>query len=100
LCADCSVATDVIAWASFTTAWWPLKSLQAWARERRARSTALLFLGMSYVTHLTWELGWLLLHERIEAARRLVGLPPWVVVPPLVLWWGAGTLGHRRPSSS
>jgi len=206
--ADRSVAADVIAWAyslglflSFTTAWWPLKSLRAWDRERRARSTALLFLGMSYVTHLTWELGWLLLLERIEAARDawwaypwwayidggdaryaaappellgmetlsvlngvcglaalvwlrrteqtgernglpilvlmgtavvhlysaslyylselFAGMPnvnthsftdtwikfglanaPWVVVPPLVLWWGAGTLGHRRPPST
>ncbi len=82
--ADRDLAADGIAWAyslglflSFTTAWWPLRSLRAWDRERRARSTALLFLGMSYVTHLSWELGWLLLHGRIAAARDAWWAYPW-----------------------
>jgi hypothetical protein len=75
---------DVIAWtysvglfAAFTTAAWPLPSLRGWDAERRARSAALLFLVVSYVTHLTWELGWLLLHERIAAARDLAWAYPW-----------------------
>lgn len=205
---DRKIAADAIAWAyslgffvTLTTAWWPLGSLRSWDRERRIRSTALLFLGMSYVTHLTWELGWLLLREPLQTGRdawwayawwayidggdaryalappelvamellsvinglcglaallRLrraerVGAPtgppililmgtavvhlysaslyylselfagmpnvdttvftdlwikfglanaPWIIVPPVVLWWGAGALGHRRLASS
>jgi hypothetical protein len=75
---------DVIAWtysvglfAAFTTAAWPLPSLRTWDVERRAGSAALLFLIVSYATHLTWELGWLLLHERIAAARDLAWAYPW-----------------------
>jgi len=75
---------DVIAWtyslglfAAFTTAAWPLPSLRGWDAERRARSAALLFLVVSYLTHLTWELGWLLLHERIAAAHDLAWAYPW-----------------------
>jgi hypothetical protein len=33
------------------------------------RSAVLLFIVVSYITHLSWELVWLLLHERIAAAR-------------------------------
>jgi hypothetical protein len=82
--ADRDATADLIAWtysvglfAAFTTAVWPLPSLGAWDAERRARSAALLFLVVSYVTHLTWELGWLLLHERIAAARDLAWAYPW-----------------------
>jgi len=73
---DRSGTADVVAWAysvglltSFTTGWWPLPSVRAWSSRRRARSAALLFLTVSYVTHLSWELGWLLLREEIRAAR-------------------------------
>jgi hypothetical protein len=82
--ADRDTTADLIAWtysvglfAAFTTAVWPLPSLRPWDAERRGRSVALLFLVVSYVTHLTWELGWLLLHERIAAARDLAWAYPW-----------------------
>jgi len=74
--AERGATADVIAWvysvglfAAFTTAFWPLGSLGEWGRERRVQSAVLLFLVVSYVTHLSWELGWLLLHDRIAAAR-------------------------------
>jgi hypothetical protein len=73
---DRGATADTIAWvysigllAAFTTAFWPLPSLYGWARARRVQSAVLLFLVVSYVTHVTWELGWLLLHHRIAAAR-------------------------------
>src|SRR5690606_21563201 len=54
---------------AFSTAAWPLPSLASWSGLRRAQSAALLFLIVSYATHLSWELGWLLFHERIAEAR-------------------------------
>ena len=74
--ADRTVTADIIAWTysvglftAFTTSFWPLPGLKKWDREQRVRSAVLLFIVVSYVTHLSWELGWLLLHERIAAAR-------------------------------
>lgn len=74
--ADRVVTADVIAWtysiglfAAFSTSFWPLPDLRDWEAEQRIRSAVLLFVVVSYVTHLTWELGWLLLHDRIAVAR-------------------------------
>ena len=82
--ADRAATADVIAWvysvglfAAFTAPFWPLPSLRTWSVEQRARSAALLFLVVSYVTHLTWELGWLLLHARIAGARDAAWAYPW-----------------------
>jgi len=73
---DRTLAADAIAWVysvglflAFTTATWPLPSLARWTPLRRAQSVALFFVVVSYATHLSWELGWLLLHERIAQAR-------------------------------
>ena len=81
---DRKLAADAIAWtysvglfAAFTTAFWPLPGLRGWSTERRAQSAALLFLVVSYVTHLSWELGWLVLHHRIAVARDAAWAYPW-----------------------
>jgi hypothetical protein len=81
---DRKAVADAIAWtysvglvAAFTTAFWPLAGLRGWGVVRRAQSAALLFLVVSYVTHLSWELGWLLLHDRIAAARDAAWAYPW-----------------------
>ena len=81
---DRKAVADAIAWtysiglfAAFTTAFWPLRGLRGWSVERRAQSAALLFLVVSYVTHLSWELGWLVLHDRIAAARDAAWAYPW-----------------------
>jgi hypothetical protein len=82
--ADRGATADAIAWAysmglfaAFTTAFWPLRSLRGMGTERRVQSAVLLFLVVSYVTHLTWELGWLLLHDRIAQARDAAWAYPW-----------------------
>jgi hypothetical protein len=74
--AERTLAADVIAWvysvglfAAFSTSFWPLPGLRAWDRERRIQSAVLLFVVVSYATHLSWELVWLLFHERIGNAR-------------------------------
>ena len=73
---DRAVIADVIAWVysvglflAFSTPFWPLPSLASWSGLRRMQSAALVFLVVSYATHLSWELGWLLFHERIAEAR-------------------------------
>ena len=92
--ADRRVTADVIAWVyslglfgAFTTAFWPLAGLRSWSRSERVESAVLLFVIVSYATHLTWELGWLLLHERIAGARDAA----WAYG-----WWAYIDGGDRR----
>lgn len=82
--ADRLVVADLIAvvysvglFAAFTTALWPLRGLRNWSRQDRIGSCVLLFLGVSYATHLSWELGWLLLHPWIAESRELAWAYPW-----------------------
>ena len=63
--------------AAFTTSLWPLPSLRAWSRAQRIESLALLFMIVSYATHLSWELVWLTFHETIAASRDAAWAYPW-----------------------
>lgn len=65
----------------------PLPSLRGWTRAQRVESLVLAFLGMSYVTHLTWELGWLLLRDAIAHSPDA----PWAYV-----WWAYIDGGDAR----
>jgi len=65
----------------------PLPSLRPWTRAQRIESVALVFLGMSYVTHLSWELGWLLLRDAIAANPDA----PWAYA-----WWAYIDGGDAR----
>ena len=85
---------DGIAWiyslglfASFSVPFWPLRSLRSWSTMRRIQSAVLFFLVVSFATHLSWELGWLLLHERIADA----GDQPWAYI-----WWAYIDGGDAR----
>jgi len=82
--ANRDLTADLIAWtysvglfSAFTTSFWPLPSLRGWNGERRIESAVFLFLVVSYLTHLTWELGWLVLHDQIAAARNAAWAYPW-----------------------
>ena len=55
----------------------PIPSLRSWTRFQRLQGVVLAFVIASYVTHLTWELGWLLLHKAIPAARDAAWASPW-----------------------
>ncbi len=72
-----SVVYSVGLFAAFTTGLWPLPSLRGWSRARRIESVALLFMVVSYLTHLSWELVWLLFHDAIAAARDAAWAYPW-----------------------
>ena len=64
-----AVVYSVGLFSGFTTSLWPLPSLRSWTRFERITSMCLVFMVVSYLTHLTWELGWLVLHENIQASR-------------------------------
>lgn len=65
----------------------PLKSLRDWTLFQRVESLVLVYLGMSYITHLSWELGWLLGHDWIIANRDS---------PLTYLWWAYIDGGDAR----
>lgn len=55
----------------------PIPSLRQWTRFQRLQGVVLAFAFVSYTTHLTWELGWLILHKAIPAARDAAWAYPW-----------------------
>lgn len=71
------VVYSVGLFAAFTTSLWPLPSLSGWSRARRLDSAALLFMIVSYATHLSWELVWLALHDTIATSRDAPWAYPW-----------------------
>lgn len=72
-----AVVYSVGLFAAFTTALWPLPSLRPWTRSQRLESLSLFFATVSYATHLSWELGWLVAHDAIAAARDAAWAYPW-----------------------
>jgi hypothetical protein len=61
----------------FTTSLWPLPGLRTWSRHQRIQSLCLLFLIVSCITHLSWELVWLVGHVAIAASRDSAWASPW-----------------------
>ena len=61
----------------FTTSFWPLPGLRRWTPRRRLESMCLLFLIVSCITHLSWELVWLVAHDAIAASRDAAWAYPW-----------------------
>jgi hypothetical protein len=61
----------------FTTSLWPLPCLRHWSIGERIQSLCLLFLIVSSITHLSWELVWLLAHDTIATSRDAAWAYPW-----------------------
>lgn len=61
----------------FASSLLPLPALRGWTRHARLASASLLFLGVSYATHLSWELAWLLGHATIAAHPDAAWAYPW-----------------------
>ena len=72
-----AVVYSVGLFSAFTTSWWPLPRLRDWSRFERLQSMCLLFMIVSFATHLSWELVWLVLHETIAASRDVAWAYPW-----------------------
>jgi hypothetical protein len=78
----------------FTTSFWPLPGLRSWTRFERIESCALIFMIVSYITHLSWEFVWLLFHDAIIVARDSAWAYP---------WWAyvdGGDLRYASPTST
>ena len=82
--ADRNATADLLAvvysfglFLGFTTSLWPLPSLRSWTRQDRIQSLCLLFLIVSCITHLSWELVWLVAHDAIAASRDVAWAYPW-----------------------
>ena len=61
----------------FSTSLWPLPSLRRWTLKQRVQSLCLLFVIVSCITHLSWELIWLIAHDAIAVSRDAAWAYPW-----------------------
>ncbi len=64
-------------WIGIPAAFFPLPGLRSWSPFRRLQAVCLTFMIVSYLTHLSWELGWLVLHDAISAAKDEMWAYPW-----------------------
>jgi hypothetical protein len=64
--------------ALLSTPWWPVRSSRGRTTFDRVQSMCFVWFGLTYITHLTWELWWLVLHDRIVSSPD----SPWAYV-----WW-------------
>lgn len=81
-------------WLGMCAAFLPLPSLKHWTRLRRIQTVCLAFMFASYITHLSWELGWLFLHENIAQAKNEL----WAYT-----WWAyidGGDLRYYQPETN
>jgi hypothetical protein len=65
----------------------PFTNISRWSRLQRVESLVLIYLGISYVSHLSWELGWLIGHDWILANAD----SPWAY-----MWWAYIDGGDAR----
>jgi hypothetical protein len=63
--------------ALFSTPWWPLPGRRDQSGYERLHSMCLLWFIVTFTTHLTWELAWLILHNRIAASPDSAWAYPW-----------------------
>ncbi len=81
---DRKAVADVLA-LQVTVAYWigifaallPFPALRHWTRFQRLQAVALPFVIVSYATHLSWELIWLITHKAIAHARDSIWAYPW-----------------------
>jgi len=72
---------------ALSTPFWPLPSLHEWTRARRLETACLVWLWFTCLTHVTWELVWLLIHDTIARSPNA----PWAYA-----WWAYIDGGDRR----
>ncbi len=72
---------------ALSTPFWPLPSLRGWMPARRLETACVVWLWFTSLTHVTWELAWLLLHKVIARSPNA----PWAYA-----WWAYIDGGDRR----
>lgn len=81
-------------WIGFLAPLLPLPGLQSWSRFRKLQAICVTFLLVSYCTHLSWELLWLIFHQAIADARDQM----WAYA-----WWAyidGGDMRYYQPQTS
>jgi len=64
-------------WLGILAPFFPLSKLRSWSRFQRLQAVCLAFMIVSYLTHLSWELVWLILHDAISLAKNEMWAYPW-----------------------
>jgi hypothetical protein len=64
-------------WLGIFAAFLPLPSLKNRSTFERLQTVCITFMLVSYATHLSWELLWLVFHEAISEARDSIWAYPW-----------------------
>lgn len=64
-------------WLGISAAFLPLPRLKNWTKLQRIQSVCLTFMLASYLTHVSWELGWVVLHDAISNAKYEMWAYPW-----------------------
>jgi hypothetical protein len=64
-------------WIGIFAALLPFPALRDWTRFQRLQAVALPFVIVSYATHLSWELIWLIAHKAIAHSRNSIWAYPW-----------------------
>ncbi len=89
-----AIQVTIAYWVGMSAAFLPLPSLARWTAFERLQTVCLTFMTVSFLTHLSWELGWLILHEAIAESRDEM----WAYT-----WWAyidGGDLRYYRPETS
>lgn len=64
-------------WLGIIAALLPLPRLKNWTKFQRIQAVCLAFMLVSYLTHVSWELGWVILHQAISNAENEMWAYPW-----------------------
>jgi hypothetical protein len=57
--------------------WWPIRGLRERSRFQKLESTSLIWVIITCIPHVTWEMGWMLFHKQIIAAKGEGWAQPW-----------------------
>ena len=60
-----------------STPWWPATGQRGRPRFESLQGMVMIWFGVTFTTHLTWELGWVLLRNRILASPDAIWAYPW-----------------------
>lgn len=74
-----SIHVTIAYWLGILAAFLPLPKLKAWSFFQRLQAVCLTFMLASYLTHLSWELLWLISHEAIAEAKNEMWAYSWWV---------------------
>ena len=89
-----SIQVTLAYWLGILAPFLPLPKLRSWTTFQRLQAVCLTFMIVSYSTHLSWELAWLILHEDIASANNEM----WAYT-----WWAyidGGDIRYYNPESN